>query len=91
MSIGTPDLTLTNQASSIISTGQPSNSRFFIIKSYTEEDLHKAIKYSIWSSTERGNLVLDTAFQQTEAYRKQHIENFAEVYLFFSVNKSKHF
>jgi hypothetical protein len=30
-------------------------SRYFIIKSYTEDDVHKAIKYNIWSSTQKGN------------------------------------
>lgn len=41
---------------------RPIYSRFFIIKSYTEEDVHKAIKYQLWSSTERGNRILDEAF-----------------------------
>ena len=55
------------------------NGRFFIIKSYTEEDVHKAMKYKIWSSTEKGNNILTKALASHP------------VYLLFSVNKSKKF
>lgn len=91
MSIGTPDLQLTHQASSVISVGQPTNNKFFIIKSYTEEDVHKAVKYGIWSSTAAGNKVLDAAFCELEEFKKENADQEADVYLFFSVNKSKHF
>jgi hypothetical protein len=91
MSIGTPDLTLTNQASSTISVSLPTPNRFFIIKSYTEEDLHKGIKYGIWSSTQKGNKVLDEAFVDVETFRSDNPDKHADVFLFFSVNKSKHF
>jgi hypothetical protein len=78
-----------------------SMSKFYVIKSYTEEDVHKAIKYNIWSSTPRGNQILDKAFCDLQLKKKTHkygddpesklsLEQ-AEVYLFFSVNKSKHF
>jgi hypothetical protein len=60
-----------------------SYSRFFVIKSYTEEDVHKAIKYEIWSSTEAGNRILDEAYQEVQALRSQLA---SDVYLFFSVN-----
>lgn len=76
-------------------------SRYFIIKSYTEEDVHKAIKYFIWSSTERGNRILDQAYMELQQLKRrppplldeegQKALKAAEVYLFFSVNKSKHF
>ena len=69
----------------------PSNNRFFIIKSYTEEDVHKAIKYGIWSSTSKGNQVLDEAFIEVDEFRNENKDKNAEVFLFFSVNKSKHF
>lgn len=59
-------------------------SRFFIIKRYEEEDVHKAIKYNIWSSNERGNQILDAAFQDAQAQGR-------EVYLFFSIIKSNEF
>ncbi|KAH9526822.1 YTH domain-containing protein 2 [Dermatophagoides farinae] len=57
--------------------------RFFIIKSYSEDDIHRSIKYSIWCSTEHGNKRLDNAFRQQE--------DKGPIYLFFSVNRSGHF
>jgi len=66
-------------------------SRFFIIKSYTEEDIHKAIKYGIWSSTANGNKVLDEAWDECEQAQTENLGDESDVYLFFSVNKSKHF
>ncbi|XP_055941569.1 YTH domain-containing family protein 3-like [Argiope bruennichi] len=59
----------------------PKNVRFFIIKSYSEDDIHRSIKYSIWCSTEHGNKRLDQAFRETKGL----------VYLFYSVNGSGHF
>ncbi|XP_014679291.1 PREDICTED: YTH domain-containing family protein 2-like isoform X2 [Priapulus caudatus] len=61
----------------------PKNSRFFVIKSYSEDDIHRSIKYSIWCSTEHGNKRLDTAFKERDSK--------GSVYLFFSVNGSGHF
>ena len=46
-------------------------SRFFVIKSYTEEDVHKAIKYFIWSSTERGNKILDQAYMELDQLKRK--------------------
>lgn len=60
-----------------------SNARFFVIKSYAEDDIHRSIKYSIWTSTEHGNRRLD------QAYREQ--KGKGHVYLLFSVNGSGHF
>ena len=59
------------------------NARFFVIKSYAEDDVHRSIKYSIWTSTEHGNRRLDQAFREQKG--KGH------VYLLFSVNGSGHF
>ncbi|XP_056642644.1 YTH domain-containing family protein 3 [Diorhabda sublineata] len=56
------------------------NTRFFVIKSYSEDDIHRSIKYEIWCSTEHGNKRLDTAFRER-----------GNIYLFFSVNGSGHF
>lgn len=58
--------------------------RFFVIKSYSEDDIHRSIKYEIWCSTEHGNKRLD------QAYRERESEG-GLVYLFFSVNGSGHF
>ncbi|XP_056445775.1 YTH domain-containing family protein 1-like isoform X1 [Gadus chalcogrammus] len=59
------------------------NGRVFIIKSYSEDDIHRSIKYSIWCSTEHGNKRLDGAFRNLNAK--------GPVYLLFSVNGSGHF
>ena len=34
---------------------RPRNAKFFVIKSYGEDDVHKSIKYKLWASTKRGN------------------------------------
>ena len=57
------------------------NSKFFVIKSFSEEDVHKSIKYNVWSSSKDGNLTLSNAYRITE-------ENKGNVYLFFSCNGS---
>ena len=57
------------------------NSKFFVIKSFSEEDVHKSIKYGVWSSSKNGNLTLSNAFQMTK-------EKNGNVYLFFSCNGS---
>ncbi|XP_023955065.1 YTH domain-containing family protein 3 isoform X2 [Bicyclus anynana] len=58
--------------------------RFFVIKSYSEDDIHRSIKYEIWCSTEHGNKRLDAAFRDRE-------REGGMIYLFFSVNGSGHF
>lgn len=81
---------------------KPQNARFFVIKSYTvsvvaitklqntqltdfeqEEDVQKSLKHEIWSSTVLGNKRLDAAYRETA--------NKGPIYLFFSVNGSRHF
>ena len=61
----------------------PKAARFFVIKSYSEDDVHRSIKYNIWCSTDHGNRRLDSAFVKSDGH--------APVYLFFSVNGSGHF
>lgn len=61
----------------------PKGARFFIIKSYSEDDIHRSIKYSVWCSTEHGNKRLDQAYKERDGK--------GPVYLFFSVNGSGHF
>ncbi|XP_009871954.1 PREDICTED: YTH domain-containing family protein 2, partial [Apaloderma vittatum] len=41
----------------------PKHGRVFIIKSYSEDDIHRSIKYNIWCSTEHGNKRLDAAYR----------------------------
>lgn len=62
------------------------NARFFIIKSYSEDDIFRSIKYSSWTSTEHGNRRLNDAFNEQE---KTGIKT--PIYLLFSVNSSGHF
>ena len=59
------------------------NARFFVIKSYAEDDIHRSIKYNIWTSTEHGNRRLDLAFREQKGK--------GGIYLFYSVNGSGHF
>ncbi|GAB2215712.1 hypothetical protein Droror1_Dr00020107 [Drosera rotundifolia] len=61
------------------------NAKFFIIKSFSEDNVHRSIKYSVWSSTPNGNRKLDGAFN--EAKEKDN----CPVFLFFSVNASAQF
>ena len=61
----------------------PKNARFFVVKSYSEDDIHRSIKYEIWCSTEHGNKRLDSAYRERESR--------GPVFLFFSVNGSGHF
>ncbi|KAH0729932.1 hypothetical protein KY289_001120 [Solanum tuberosum] len=43
------------------------NAKFFsIIKSYSEDDVHKSIKYNVWASTPNGNKKLDVAYQKAQ-------------------------
>ncbi|KAI9193989.1 hypothetical protein LWI28_002093 [Acer negundo] len=62
------------------------DARFFIIKSYSEDNVHKSIKYGVWASTPNGNKKLDAAYH--EAKEKQDA---CSVFLFFSVNASAQF
>jgi YTH domain-containing family protein len=59
-------------------------SQFFVIKSFSEEDVHKSIKYGLWTSTKSGNYTLNNSFRITA-------QNGGYVYLFFSTNGSGRF
>ncbi|KAL4353721.1 hypothetical protein GQ457_06G020120 [Hibiscus cannabinus] len=63
-----------------------SNAKFFVIKSYSEDDVHKSVKYNVWTSTSNGNKKLDAAF--SEAKEKSDA---CPVFLLFSVNTSGQF
>lgn len=60
-----------------------SDAKFFIIKSYSEDDIHKSVKYNVWASTPNGNKKLHDAYQEAQGK--------APIYLFFSVNTSGQF
>ncbi|XP_058737735.1 YTH domain-containing protein ECT2-like isoform X2 [Vicia villosa] len=63
-----------------------SDAKFFVIKSYSEDDVHKSIKYNVWASTPNGNKKLDAAYQ--EAKEKS---GGCPIFLLFSVNTSGQF
>ncbi|KAJ1400488.1 YTH domain [Sesbania bispinosa] len=63
---------------------------FFVIKSYSEDDIHKSIKYNVWASTPNGNKRLDSAFQDAQK-RMDEKGSKCPVFLFFSVNASGQF
>ncbi|KFK44672.1 hypothetical protein AALP_AA1G288700 [Arabis alpina] len=62
------------------------DAKFFVIKSYSEDNVHKSIKYRVWASTKNGNKKLDAAYR--EAKKK---EVACPVFLLFSVNASAQF
>ncbi|XP_020105141.1 uncharacterized protein LOC109721772 [Ananas comosus] len=62
------------------------NAKFFVIKSYSEDDVHKSIKYNVWASTPNGNKKLDAGYQEA-----QEKAGGCPVFLFFSVNTSGQF
>lgn len=58
---------------------------FFVIKSYTEDDVHKSIKYGVWSSTPNGNKKVDDAY--LSAQKKAVVKGSkCPVFMFFSVS-----
>lgn len=57
------------------------NSIYFIIKSFNIENIHKAIKYGVWSTTYSGNILFDKAFNSVNNKN-------GGVYLFFSTNST---
>jgi hypothetical protein len=82
-SIDVPSLVATKGYNPAQFDTRPAFARYFVIKSYTEDDVHKSLKYEIWSSTDPGNKRLDKAFKETAGR--------GPIYLFFSVNASGHF
>ncbi|CAN6462310.1 unnamed protein product [Victoria cruziana] len=62
------------------------DAKFFIIKSYNEDNVHRSIKYGVWASTTNGNRKLDSAYNESKD--KGHS---CPVFLFFSVNASAQF
>ncbi|KAI6045583.1 YT521-B-like domain-containing protein [Pisolithus marmoratus] len=78
-----PTLVATKGYNPVTFETRPSFARYFVIKSYTEDDVHKSLKYEIWSSTDPGNKRLDKAFKECAGR--------GPIYLFFSVNASGHF
>ncbi|CAL1373883.1 unnamed protein product [Linum trigynum] len=59
--------------------------KFFIIKSYSEDNVHKSIKYGVWASTPNGNKKLDAAYAEAKKADP------CPLFLLFSVNASAQF
>lgn len=66
------------------------DAKFFVIKSYSEDDIHKSIKYSVWASTPNGNQKLNLAFEDAQL-RAGDNPGGCPIFLFFSVNGSGRF
>lgn len=62
------------------------DAKFFVIKSYTEDHVHRSIKYNVWASTASGNRKLDSAYRAAKE-KEEH----CPIFLFFSVNGSGQF
>lgn len=58
------------------------DAKFFVIKSYSEDDVHKSIKYNVWSSTPNGNKRLDAAYSDVQG----RAVGKCPIFLFFSVS-----
>ena len=56
--------------------GLSKDNRCFILRSNNDDDIHKAMKYSIWTSTPKNNEILDKVYQDSQ-------KNKYEIYLFF--------
>jgi hypothetical protein len=59
-----------------------------MIKSYSEDDVHKGIKYNVWASTPNGNNKLDAAFHEAQILMKEQGKR-CPIFLFFSVSKDE--
>ncbi|XP_074383067.1 uncharacterized protein LOC141724727 isoform X2 [Apium graveolens] len=66
------------------------NAKFFVIKSYSEDDVHKSIKYNVWSSTPNGNRKLYIAYDDARRIAGEEPKG-CPIFLFFSVNASGQF
>lgn len=66
------------------------NAKFFVIKSYSEDDVHKSIKYNVWSSTPNGNKKLSVAYDEAQKEAAGRAGG-CPIFLFFSVNASGQF
>lgn len=57
------------------------SAKFFIIKSFSEDNVHRSIKYKVWASTPHGNKKLDAAYREAKEMQAN-----CPVLLFFSVS-----
>ncbi|CAH9130738.1 unnamed protein product [Cuscuta epithymum] len=69
---------------------QYDHAKFYVIKSFSEDNVHKCVKYDVWSSTPNGNKKLDNAFLEAER-KASETGGMCPIFLFFSVNGSGQF
>ncbi|XP_024934040.3 YTH domain-containing protein ECT4 isoform X1 [Ziziphus jujuba] len=62
------------------------DAKFFVIKSYSEDNVFKSIKYGVWASTPSGNKKLDAAYREAKEQQRD-----CPIFLLFSVNASAQF
>jgi hypothetical protein len=62
-----------------------SNAHFYILRSSNDDNIHKAIKYHMWSTTNSGKAILSNAWKEAEKRGEE-----PEIYLIFSVVNSHH-
>ncbi|XP_018449236.1 uncharacterized protein LOC108820723 isoform X2 [Raphanus sativus] len=62
------------------------DAKFFVIKSYSEDNVYKSMKYCVWASTKNGNKKLDAAYREAKTKKVA-----CPVFLLFSVNASAQF
>lgn len=61
--------------------------KFYVIKSYSEDDVHKSIKYNVWASTPNGNRKLDAGYKEARAKAPTTSDSKCPVFFFFSVSR----
>ncbi|XP_074330916.1 YTH domain-containing protein ECT3-like isoform X1 [Apium graveolens] len=66
------------------------NAKFYVIKSIGEDDIHKSIKYSVWSCTNHGNGKLNDVFCKTQQDTSE-VDPVCPIFLFFAVNRGGQF
>ena len=72
-----------SQTSSFLETSF-TDAKFFIIKSYSEDNVYKSIKFNVWASTACGNKKLNEAFEEAQVRAKDKPQG-CPIFLFFSV------
>ncbi|KAG3113062.1 hypothetical protein PI124_g7954 [Phytophthora idaei] len=74
----------TQQAELVREVSTSATCRYFVLKSFSEANFHKSLKYGIWSTTTLHNALLDQVF-------KSELTAVRPVLFFFSVCGTKHF
>jgi hypothetical protein len=63
----------------------PENAQFYVMRSSNDDNIHKAIKYHMWSTTASGKTILSQAWND---FKKKGMA--PEIYLIFSVVNTNH-